>query len=117
MALGALTAIATTVSAGGAILNGGNAASDPFYHEEVTIVGDGAYPTGGSTGLDTAYQALDSAHQGRTIVAVVSIDTFGYAVGWDSVNKKLKVYASAGTEQSNAANLSGVTFHLLLISR
>jgi hypothetical protein len=116
MALGTVAVVPQITKAGGPALNGGNSASDPYYVEEVTVVGDTSYPTGGSIGLDTAYQAIDAAHSMRTIIAVHTIDAFGYGVGWDSTNKKLKFYSS-GAEVTSTTNLSGVTFKLLLISR
>lgn len=96
------------------------------FFDHITLVGDGAYPTGGSTGLQTKLRALTGA-AGRTIKTVLAVDCKGYVPGWDAVNSKLKFYrigaldgnaASAGplSEVADAFDLSGVTFELLIIS-
>lgn len=116
MALGAITRVSQT----------GQAPNNPIFHDHITLVGDGAYPTGGSTGLLTKLRSLAGA-QGRTIKTVLPVDCKGYVPGWDAANAKLKFYrigaldgnaASAGplSEVGNAVDLSGVTFELLVIS-
>ncbi len=121
MALGTLALVAAPI-------NGGNSASEPLFNEEVSLVGDAAYPTGGTSGLQAAYQALGLAQSMRTIVGVQPIDCKGYIPAWDSTNGKLKFYqigaldgnaANAGplTEVANATDLHAVTFKLLITSR
>lgn len=114
-ALGTLTLVAPPV-------NGGNAASEPLFTEEVSLVGDAAYPTGGTAGLQVAYRAKGDAQAFRTIVAVLPLDCKGYIPGWDSAAGKLKFYQSAGSaapggEVPNATDLSAVTMKLLIVSR
>lgn len=105
--------------------NGGNAASEPLFYEEVTVVGPASYTTGGDIGLQAIYQAKGAAQAGRTILAVLPVDCKGYQVAWDSVNGKLKFYlgdntnaaAAPGLQVPNATDLSGVTFNLLIASQ
>lgn len=121
MALGTLTLVAQPIA-------GGGSASEPFFFEEVTLVGDASYPTGGPSGLQAAYQAMGVAQSGRTIITVLPQDCKGYQIGWDSTNGKLKFYqlaaldgnaanAQAFAEVANAANLASVTFKLVIVSR
>jgi hypothetical protein len=102
--------------------NAGFSASEPLFVEEITMVGDAAYATGGTLGLQAAYQALGTMQSGRTIAAVLPVDTYGYSIAWDSTLSKVKVYWPNGTgvpgvEVPAATNLSAVTFKLLIVSR
>lgn len=108
MALGTLTkANATKGSIG------------PYFSDRVTIAGDGAYPTGGSTGLQTKLRALFKDQ--RTIIGVAVVSAPGYTAQYNAADDKLLVYRSAGSaaafqEVPNATDLSGVTFDLLVTS-
>lgn len=116
MALGTLALIASAVGA---------SASEPTFVEEISMVGPASYVTGGDTGLQTAYRALGVAQSGRTIVAVLPVDTKGYGIGWDSALGKLKLYqvdptagaVGPGIEVASTTVLSGVTMRLLIISK
>ncbi len=102
MSLGTLTSV----------LEAGKSPSDPTMMIAATLVGDGAYPTGGSaTFSDTVSAALP-----RT-VTVISVYGYGVAGGvgywlvYDAANDKLLVInAASGLEVANATDLSGVTF-------
>lgn len=91
--------------------------------DRITLVGDGAYPTGGMTGIEAALQA--KTKDSRAIIDVRSSGlNGGYPVIWDAANKKLLVMNSGGgaakdipTEIDNATNLSGVTFALTILSK
>lgn len=103
----------------------GASATEPLFVEEITMVGPASYATAGDTGLQAAYRALGVAQSGRTIVAVLPVDTFGYGIGYTSSTGKLKLYqgdntnaaAAPGVEVASTTNLSAVTFKLLIISR
>jgi len=113
MAIGTMTLVSKDAAA----------ASAPIYLDRITLVGDGAYPTGGSVGVAAALQALTKDQ--RTILAVFNIAlNGGYPVIWDADAGKLIVMNSGGgaakdvpTEIDNASNLSGVTFELLVLSK
>ena len=116
MALGTLALIRAAIGA---------SASEPTFFEEVSMVGPASYVTGGDTGLQAAYRALGVAQSGRTIVAVLPVDTKGYQVAWDTATSKLKLYqfdptagaVGPGLEVASTTVLSGVTFRLLIVSK
>jgi len=118
VALGTLTLIDAPV-------NGGNAASDPLFLEEVSLVGPASYTTGGDTGLQVAYRAKGVAQAHRTIINVLPVDGKGYQFGWNSTDGKLLVYYGnndgvadgPAVEVANATDLSGTTFRLMIMSR
>jgi hypothetical protein len=94
--------------------------SAPTFHDRLSFAGDGAYPTGGTVGLEAAIQKLRA--DGRALIAVIGQDCGGYVVTYDEVNDKLKVWTTpAGggvlVEVANAANLSAVTFNIVAISQ
>lgn len=94
----------------------------PLFINRVTVVGDGAYPTGGSAAFQAALQA--KIGKGRTIVSMSPQDCAGYVVCYDHANDKLKVYHGnndgvadgPAVEVPNATDLSGVTFNLVFIT-
>ena len=111
MAIGTLTLVNSFVVAPGQVV----------YLDEITLVGDGSYPTGGMTGIEAAFQT--AVKSGRTVTDVRPIGTSGgYLMEWDKPNKKLKLYTSNGAapaafaELANATNLSGTTFRLKIES-
>lgn len=95
----------------------GRKPSAPLPVVEFTMVGDGAYATGGSSGVEAAVQA--KLGQGVTILGVV--DQTGNAtwrLEWNGTTGKLMAFVRAtGLEVAPAADLSGVTFNLLAICR
>ena len=105
MALGALTIVERIDSQG------------PRRISRCTLVGDGAYPTGGSTGLLAALRtALKSA--GENIISVKAEGNNGdRLLEYDHANEKLIVRViSTAAEVANAVDLSGVTFGLVVES-
>lgn len=99
-----------------------NGPSDSVYWDEVTLVGDASYPTGGTTGLEAALQALTKDQ--REILCVFPIGLCGgFVPRWDKANKKLIILTSNGAapaamaEFTNAGNNSGTTYKLGILSR
>lgn len=98
-----------------------SAPSQTTFIDAISLVGDGAYPTGGSTGVQAALRAKTGDN--RTILGVIPIGlNGGYLPVWDLANGKLIMLTTDGTaappvEVANAANLSGTTFKLLVISQ
>lgn len=96
---------------------GGDMPSAPLYATQAKFVGDSSYPTNGYTG----FAALLKAATGRTptILAVIAQDCGGYLVNYDVVRDAVKIWKGNGTnpgqEVTNGANLSAVTFNVLII--
>lgn len=93
-----------------------------LYVDEISLVGDSSYPTGGMTGVQAALQAV--VKDQRAILAVVNTGANGgYITQWDFANSKLQLFTaggSAGTalaELANATNVSGTTFKLMVLSK
>ena len=110
MALGALASISKDTKAAG----------EAIYIDEITLVGDSSYPTGGSTGLETLLQA--ALGDGREILSVTDVGlNAGYVMRYDRQNKKLLALKGNGVnplqEEAGTTNLSGTTFKLLVTSR
>lgn len=107
MALGTMTSVAAHLD------------TEHFRVDEVTLVGDDSYPTGGSTGLKAKLQALRA--DGRVPVAVLGSGVNGnYQVRYDAnVDKLILVKGTAGAdaEESNGTNTSGTTLKLIIISK
>lgn len=100
----------------------GGAAVGPLFIDRIACAGDGAYPSGGSTGFLALVQAKIGAS--RDILAVIPQDCGGYVPSYDHTADKLKVYyadnnnAADGPLIENAtADLSGTTFNLVIISK
>lgn len=110
MALGTTTRVESVAGVG------------PVFYDRVTVVGDGAYPTGGSAGLLAAFRVACGA--GRNIFSVIPQDCGGYSVAYDHVNDKLivrhgdndGVADGPSVEVPNATNLAAVTLNLCIIS-
>lgn len=107
MALGLLTSVNAA------------AAQGPIFYDTVTLVGDAAYPTGGSTGLQAKLQTLRG--DGRVIITVSVADGAGYVVHYNNANDKLLLYTQDGAgalaDVADATDLSGVTLKLVIISK
>lgn len=111
MALGAVTLVAASKAPG------------PIRHDVVTIVGDSAYPTGG-TAIDAAV-ATALGVLNYDILAVVPTDSKGYQLAYIRATGKLLVRTgdynpaadSPFTEVANAVDLSGVTFEVMIVSQ
>jgi len=94
------------------------AARGPVFIDDVTLVGDSSYPTGGSTGLLAALRALRKDN--RTILDVKSnAANGGYHVTYVPSTDLLVVKTgTTGTdvEVANATNLSAINFGFLVTS-
>jgi hypothetical protein len=111
MAIGAITVVSKSQVPG------------PLNVDQIAFAGDGAYPSAGTPG----FLALVRAALGKgniTILNVVAQECGGYQIVYDGVADKLKVLyidnnnAADGPMIENAtANLSGVTFNLLILSK
>lgn len=112
MALGAIT---IDKSAGGV-------ASAPVFADVMHFAGDGAYAAGGTAGFQAAVRAKFG--DSREVLAVIGQDCGGYVPVYDKANDKLKVYdgdfdpaAVAPLKETIVANLSGVTFNVIVLSK
>ena len=94
--------------------------SAPLFVDVLSFNGDDAYPTGGTTGFQAAVQAIVGDQ--REILAVIGQDCGGYDPVYIPATDALKVYesgadGSANDEVANAADLSGTTFNVVVLSR
>lgn len=92
--------------------------STPVFLDEVTIVGDGSYPTGGTVGFQALFRAATGIKENRIIDAVIDIGGIaGHYPLYDAANDKLMTFVrTTGVETANAVNLSATTFRVLVIS-
>jgi hypothetical protein len=113
MALGTITVI-ESVSADG-----------PVFYDRCTIVGDGAYPTGGTVAFQALYQAAAKTAGilgetgGRTIVHLSNENT-GEAqeLAYNHANDTLTAFVSAtAAEVADTTDLSGNTYNVLVVSK
>lgn len=94
----------------------------PNFVLNLQVAGDDAYATGGTADIAAAEGFLESnlGYQ-VNVTAIQGLGKTGGAVThfaeYDAANDKLKVYTLAGAEASNAADLSGVTFDLVIFAR
>jgi hypothetical protein len=110
MALGTITVVAKSQ------VNGLNL-------DRISFPGDGAYPAGGTPGFQALVRTA-LAKGSVTVLAVAAEASGGYVVQYDTTNDKLKIYQGDNDNSADApgienatANLSGVTFKLLVISK
>lgn len=107
MALGAMVSISAA------------AAQGPIFFDTVSVVGDGAYPTGGSTGLQAKLQALRG--DGRVIIEAAAVVGSGNVIEYDATSDHLRSYIQdAGgqlAEVGNAVDMSATTFKLVITSK
>ena len=109
MALGALTSVDQKILPTG-----------PTFVDLCTLVGDGAYPTTGSTGLLAALRALRKDQRKIFAVHLYKSTTLGQTVRYDPATDKLMAvtYAAAPpVEVTNATDLSGTTYSLEIWSQ
>lgn len=88
----------------------------PNFHQRVSIVGDGAYPTGGTTGFAALLNAALKSNP-----TILQVAGYGFTAGaithiaqYDATNDTLKVFVLAGTEVVDTTDLSAVTFDLVV---
>lgn len=111
-------ALGTMTLASGA----GKSPSAPMRMDLISFAGDGAYGAGGTAGFQALVRTL--LGQNVEVMGVIGQDCGGYIPIYDKANDKLKVYegdydpAAVGPLTENAtANLSGVTFNVLVLSK
>jgi len=100
--------------------NSESAGQGPVFYDDVSVVGDSSYPTGGSSGVAAALQALRG--DSRAPISGECYASGGFVAQYDAKNDKLVVYKEADTagamaEVSNATDLSGVTFKMTVVSK
>ncbi len=104
---------------GAMVSNNAAAAQGPIFYDTVTVVGDGAYPTGGSAGLQAKLQTLRG--DGRVIITVSVADASGNVVSYNALTDRLLVYVQdaggALAEVANATDLSAVSLKLVIVSK
>lgn len=94
------------------------------FIDALSFAGDGSYPTGGTAAFE-AYVKAKLAVGAIDVVAVVGQDCGGYVPVYDKTADKLKVYYSDSNNASDGplievpdtTALSGVTFHVLVLSK
>lgn len=101
MALGALTIVEQANSPG------------PVKNYRVTIVGDGAYPSGGSTGLLAKLQAAANG-EALNIISCRGCSAPGTTseLEYDHTNEKLYARVRTTGVQSDVSDQSGITYAL-----
>lgn len=99
---------------------GGQSQSHPTFMNRISFSGEASYPTGGMLiGAGFAEKTLS----GRTVLGIVAGDCGGYVPVWIPATGAVKVYESdidsdqPLKEVDNAANLSGITFNLVVLSK
>jgi len=96
---------------------------NPLFAYDVTLDFDADYRTGGYTNFHTTLAAVASIGAGKTILAVVGVDTKGYQVAYNSATHALLVYTgdynpaadSPLVECDDHENLGAVTGVRLLV--
>src|SRR5690349_16511837 len=111
MALGAFTIVEQSSAQG------------PVHFVRATVVGDGAYAAGGSTGLLAALRAALNKSNVNILSCRAEGENNGYVPVYDHANEKLKVYqgdnpnvAAAPLVEDTTANQSGRTYSLFFIA-
>lgn len=96
---------------------------NPLCAAAVSFAGDGAYPGGGTPGFQASMREA-VAKGAIEVMAVVPIGACGgYVPVYDRANDKLMVFeansdaADGPLQESTTANLSGITFKLLVLYR
>lgn len=90
----------------------------PAYAIALSFAGDDSYPTGGTADFTSLVRASDAVSpKAVSVLAVIPCDCGAtYIPYYDAVNDKLMVRATAnGAEVSNATNLSGTTFRVVVL--
>lgn len=87
----------------------------PVFHFRCTLVGDGAYPAGGSTGL-LAKLRTATGMPNLNIISVKDEGILADAAEYDHANEKLFIRVKATGVESAVANQSGVTYGLYIVA-
>lgn len=98
----------------------------PIHVDHLSFAGDGAYPAGGSADFEGSFQAALAAagkgSPGREIIGIQQVDASGYVLRYDKANDKLMAFesdnggADGPLQESTTANMSGITFKLIVQS-
>lgn len=92
------------------------AAQGPLFHDRVSIVGDDAYPSGGTPGFEASLQAAIGS--GRQIVGLIGeFDGTINSLEYDHANDKLFVRVRATGVESAVSDQSSNTYRALIISK
>jgi len=109
MAIGTFTKIAESGGEGG-----------HHFYVEATMVGDGAYGAGGSTGVEAALKTA-TGHAGLEILGVLpQALNGGYLPVWVRATNLLMLVVGNGAAplaENGTADVSGTTFHMLFICK
>jgi hypothetical protein len=104
MSLGTLTIVESVIAPG------------PVFIDRVTLVGDGAYGAGGSTGLLAKLRAARKADN-LDIISVKDEGILADACEYDHTNEKLLVRVKATGVESAVADQSAITYRLVITSK
>lgn len=87
-----------------------------LFIDDVSVPGDGAYPTGGTAAFTTSLRAITKDQ--REVLSIVDQGANAtYYPVYDKANDKLKIFVRAtGVEVANAVDLSATTFKLCVMS-
>jgi hypothetical protein len=98
------------------LIDEANEAQGPVFFDRCTLVGDNAYATGGTTGLQALYQAAVKSH--RTIMAIIPQFCGDAVPSYDPVTDKLLVQVmSTAAQAGNGVDLSASTYKFTIISK
>lgn len=96
-------------------LTGQMGTTDPLMANPISFTGDSTYATGGTAAFQAKVQTLFEDH--REIIGVIDTSIGTHEARYDKTADKLKVYVrTTGVEAANAADLSAVTFNLIVLS-
>ena len=111
MALGAITILEQAASQG------------PIFHDRISMVGDGAYPAGGSPGFEALFQAAvagtgETPLTAREIVSVhQDFDAELNSLEYDHTNDKLFARVKTTAVESAVSDQSGITYIMTVVSK
>lgn len=111
MALGAITKV----------ISHGERGSDPIFLVLLSIVGDGAYASGGTAAFEASVRTV-AGMKDVDVLGVMPQDCGGYIPVYDRTADKLKVYeqtdaATSPLIETATSDLSGTTFEMIVVCR
>jgi len=95
----------------------GQKPSAPIYGDQVTLLGDGAYPAGGTPGFLALFRAVFKDQREILCVIDQSDPASLSALEYDHVNDKLFARVRTTGVESAVGNQSAITYRLFVISR
>lgn len=93
----------------------GEVANAATFFDLVSFAGDAAHVAGGTTGLEALLQA--KSKDGRVIIGWIDQSIGSHFAVYDYANKKFKCLVRTTGVDAGSANLAGVTFKGILVSR